>query len=237
MAASSCLPSQGTLSVFPFLVHDEFESACRAFLDRVRTAGGSIVQWSSIRLQSTGPVLKISQTLLSSAPGPSQHDASAAPLHSPGVYDPQLEACEEDLETLVRAANTYDNLQVDYDIILSDTYQVPVLYFVLRQADKLLGMDEVYRYLVPSQYRENIQGVGIMGGISFGYHPVSGTPSYFVHPCNTADAMKDTATGQGIGPEGYLIIWLGLIGNCLRLQLPSELFATEGNPQLESIRY
>jgi hypothetical protein len=131
--------------------------------------------------------LKISQTLLSSAPGPSQHDASAAPLHSPGVYDPQLEACEEDLvraknidiycrlssdvyiqETLVRAANTYDNLQVDYDIILSDTYQVPVLYFVLRQADKLLGMDEVYRYLVPSQYRENIQGVGIMGGISFG---------------------------------------------------------------------
>ncbi|KAL3441148.1 hypothetical protein BJX65DRAFT_314099 [Aspergillus insuetus] len=237
MAASSCLLSQGTLSVFPFLAHDEFESACRAFLDRVRTARSSIVQWSSIRLQSTGPILKISQTLLSSDPSLSQHDASTSPLHSQGVYDPQLEACEEDLEALVRAADTYDNLQVDYDIILSDTYQVPVLYFVLRQADRLLGIEEVYHYLVPRQYRKNIQRVGIMGGISFGYHPVSGTPAFFVHPCNTADAMKDTATGQGIGPEGYLIVWLGLIGNCLRLQLPSEFFATEGGPQLENVRY
>ncbi|KAJ0420696.1 hypothetical protein BJY00DRAFT_134407 [Aspergillus carlsbadensis] len=236
MAASSCLPNQGTLTIFPFLAHDEFESACRAFLDRLRTARSSIVKWSSIRLQSTGPILKISQTL-SSDPGLPQYDASVAPLNSQCVYDPQLEACEEDLEALVRTTDTYDNLQVDYDIILSDTYQVPVLYFVLRQAGKLLGMEEVYRYLVPSQYREDIQSVGIMGGISFGYHPVSGTPAFFVHPCNTADAMKDTATGQGIGPEGYLIIWLGLIGNCLRLQLPSGLFATEGSPQLESIRY
>lgn len=34
--------------------------------------------------------------------------------------------------------------------------------------DKLLGLDEVYEYLVPNQCRRNIRNMGIMGGISFG---------------------------------------------------------------------
>ncbi|KAL2808680.1 hypothetical protein BJX63DRAFT_23487 [Aspergillus granulosus] len=234
MASSSCLQSQSALSVFPFLTDDEFESACRAFLERVHTARSSAMRWSSIRLQSTGPILKISQSL-SSDPELFHHDALAMPIHTEGVDDTQLETCEEDPESLVRTSDTYNGLQVDYDIVLSATYQVPVLYFVLRQAWKLLGIEEVYRYLVPNQYRKNIQSVGIMGGISFGYHPVSGNPAFFVHPCNTADAMKDIASGCDIGPEAYLIIWLGLVGNCLRLQLPSELFAIEGIPRLESM--
>ncbi|KAL2857715.1 hypothetical protein BJY01DRAFT_112642 [Aspergillus pseudoustus] len=221
-----------TLSIFPFLANDEFASACCAFLDRVRAARSSLVNWYSIRLQSAGPVLKISQSFRND-PDLSQHGVSAMATHPLGDYDSQLEVCEEDSEALVRTSDTYDSLQVDYDIVLSATYQVPVLYFVLRQAGKLLGMEDVYRYLVPSQYKKNIQSVGIMGGISFGYHPVSGTPAFFVHPCNTADAMKNIASGREVGPEAYLIIWLGLVGNCLRLQFPGELFATVGIPRLD----
>ncbi|KAL3457776.1 hypothetical protein BJX64DRAFT_292821 [Aspergillus heterothallicus] len=226
-------PGQGPLSVFPFLADNEFESACRAFLDRVHAVKSSRLRWSSIRLQSAGPILKISKSLTSGS-NP-QHGASAVPTHSEGVCDQMLENREEDSEALARKFDTYDSLQVDYDIVLSATYQVPVLYFVLRHEGKLLGIDEVYRYLVPNQYRENVKGVGIMGGISFGYHPVFGTPAFFVHPCNTADAMKDIASGRDLPPEAYLIIWLGLVGNCLSLDLPSELFAAEGNPQLKSV--
>jgi ubiquitin-like-conjugating enzyme ATG10 len=47
------------------------------------------------------------------------------------------------------------------------------MYFVLRQADRLLGIEEVYHYLVPRQYRKNIQSVGIMGGISFGVRAIN----------------------------------------------------------------
>lgn len=43
-----------------------------------------------------------------------------------------------------------------------------MLYFITRRANKPLGIDEVYEYLVPDQYKMNIQGVGIMGGISSG---------------------------------------------------------------------
>jgi ubiquitin-like-conjugating enzyme ATG10 len=61
-------------------------------------------------------------------------------------------------------------LQIDYDIVLSPTYQVPVLYFTLRWQNHQgpLGLDAVYQYVVPEQYRKELKTVGVMGGISFG---------------------------------------------------------------------
>lgn len=111
------------------------------------------------------------------------------------------------------------------------------------------GMDAIYRYLVPSQYGSSLRSSGVMGGISFGvcehtltgtllsfqiseceeqYHPVSGIPAYFVHPCNTAKAMRDIVGDRNVGPEEYLLIWLGLVGNCVNLSIPSQLIATHG---------
>lgn len=49
---------------------------------------------------------------------------------------------------------------------------------------------------------------------------------FFVHPCNTADAMKQIAGHQRVTPELYLMLWLGLVGNRLGLNLPRELFET-----------
>lgn len=69
-------------------------------------------------------------------------------------------------EALVRAQ---PSLQIDYDIVLSPTYQVPVLYFGLRShSHGPLGLDDVYQYVVPEQYRQELKSVGVMGGISMG---------------------------------------------------------------------
>jgi ubiquitin-like-conjugating enzyme ATG10 len=71
-------------------------------------------------------------------------------------------------EALVRA-KPQPSLQIDYDILLSPTYQVPVLYFGLRWHNHgPLGLDEVYQYVVPEQYRQQLKSVGVMGGISMG---------------------------------------------------------------------
>lgn len=69
-------------------------------------------------------------------------------------------------------------LQIDYDIVLSPTYRVPVLYFALRWHNHQgpLGLDAVYRYVVPAQYRKGLQSVGVMGGISFGVRALSKNP-------------------------------------------------------------
>ncbi|KAL4900605.1 hypothetical protein BDW74DRAFT_94766 [Aspergillus multicolor] len=209
-------PGQSALSLFPFLADDEFESGCSALLEHVQATAGPAMPWASIRFQATGQILRICQ-LLSSECRAIPDDARTRSLDQ----DSQLENMEEDPEAIIRLTNTQE-LQVEYDILLSPTYQVPVLYFVIRRAEKLLGIDEVYSHLVPDQFRKKIQSVGIMGGISFGYHPVFGTPAFFVHPCNTAGAMRDISSGEGIGPETYLIIWLGLVGNCVRLQLPAS---------------
>ncbi|KAL4808567.1 hypothetical protein BDV18DRAFT_101764 [Aspergillus unguis] len=234
MDTGFCPLAQGNsaLSIFPFLTHDEFESACRAFLARVQTAGKSAVAWSSIQFQD-GPNLKIIQNI-DFSPMSTQDDALVRPVDIEHPEDPQLNSWEEDPEAIIRTPNLRGELQVDYDILLSLTYQVPVLYFTLKRGNKPLGIDEVYDYLVPDQYRDSIRSVGIMGGISFGYHPLSGTPAFFVHPCNTAEAMRDIASEHGSSPEVYLIIWLGLVGNCVRLQLPPELFEMTSTPKLSA---
>lgn len=57
---------------------------------------------------------------------------------------------------------------VEYDIILSPTYQVPVLYFYLlhNECKGSEGLNFIYNLLVPAQYKSEIKDVGVMGGIS-----------------------------------------------------------------------
>lgn len=73
-------------------------------------------------------------------------------------------------EALIHTTNTNPSLQVEYDIVLSPSYQVPVLYFTLRQGNdkKPVDLDTVYQYLVPEGYRKELGSVGVMGGISIG---------------------------------------------------------------------
>ena len=57
-------------------------------------------------------------------------------------------------------------------------------------------------------------------------HPVSGIPTYFVHPCNTADALRDVADPKSMpNTNTYLLLWLGLVGGCVNLQVPRALVA------------
>lgn len=56
-------------------------------------------------------------------------------------------------------------------------------------------------------------------------HPLTDIPAYFIHPCNTADAMREVASGKALTPEEYMLAWLGLVGGFVGLHVPSELLA------------
>lgn len=72
-------------------------------------------------------------------------------------------------------------LHVEYNVLLSQTYQVPVLYFSLRNhAAAAGGLDAVYNHLVPAQFKTELQGVGVMGGISVGVRFFFSACSFFV---------------------------------------------------------
>ncbi|KAJ5500544.1 Autophagy-related protein 3 [Penicillium expansum] len=217
-------------SAFPFLAQSEFESACQDLADRCTSA--QHIGWSAIRLltKPDGTSLRITK-----------YDNVPSPLEAPALADEESQEDEDPVcrilapqgtcplitcpdsapqEALVRA-KPQPSLQIDYDILLSPTYQVP--------------------YVVPERYRQELKSVGVMGGISMGvgafseprdksscllfYHPDSGAPAFFVHPCNTADAMANIADAQSVTPGSYLLIWLGLVGHCVNLHVPRELFA------------
>ncbi|EPS27564.1 hypothetical protein POX_e06529 [Penicillium oxalicum] len=224
------------LSAFPFLTPEEFNCACQKFAERARscTVAQAEGKWSSSNPLS----LKISKYVEVQAPASEDadlHEPSkrlAPATFTPASLQAQAQAQndegeeeeQEDSEALIRI-NVQPILQLDYDIVLSPTYRVPVLYFTLRWHNYPgpVGLNAVYQYVVPEQYRQQLQSVGVMGGISFGYHPESGTPAFFVHPCNTADAMTHVAHERGITGETYLLVWLGLVGQSVNLHVPREI--------------
>ncbi|KAJ5774625.1 hypothetical protein N7457_009521 [Penicillium paradoxum] len=223
-----------TCSAFPFLGHSEFESACQALADRCNSAQD--IGWPAIRLLTKVSLFSMHEPLnLNFGYSPLfLTDGTGIRITKYVEVSSSLEATalaeleepeDDDPEALVRA-HAQPGLQIDYDILLSPTYQVPILYFSPRwHSHGPLGLDEVYQYVVPEQYRQELKSVGVIGGISMGYHPDSGAPAFFVHPCNTADAMAHVVDTQNVTPESYLLIWLGLLGHCVNLHVPRELFA------------
>ena len=55
-----------------------------------------------------------------------------------------------------------------YSVVLSPTYQVPVLYFYLPNSPQngIADIDFIHRFLVPKTTVTQLQNVGVMGGIS-----------------------------------------------------------------------
>lgn len=51
------------------------------------------------------------------------------------------------------------------------------------------------------------------------HHPVTGVPSFFIHPCLLGEAMQRFECSK----ENYLMVWLGLVGGCVGLWVPAEM--------------
>jgi hypothetical protein len=60
----------------------------------------------------------------------------------------------------------------DYHVILSVTWQVPVLYFSALWEETLesLTLTEIYKFLVAASSEEAMKNVSLMGGISHGVY-------------------------------------------------------------------
>ncbi|KAJ5032569.1 uncharacterized protein L3040_009169 [Drepanopeziza brunnea f. sp. 'multigermtubi'] len=105
---------------------------------------------------------------------------------------------------------------VTYEIHLHPTYRMPTLWFTLHSlpmGEPTFDLDSVYRYLVPTEYKSRLRAAGITGGFSAAPHPITGIPAFFVHPCQTKEAMESFDCSL----RNYLMVWLGLVGGCVGL--------------------
>ncbi|KAK2871924.1 hypothetical protein FQN49_002701 [Arthroderma sp. PD_2] len=218
------------LSTFPFLTANEFSQSCQGFVDRVHAYEGQLGSpgWADVRFDNASePVLVVRKFIyLHATDSDTKSPAEEGDLETENEEDAEI----DDPEALVRQPASIQKYEVEYNITLSPTYQVPVLYFFLRDGPSCRPneLDRVYDLLIPAQFRSELREVGVMGGISITNHPITGIPVYFVHPCATSEALKSVAGSKEQTIETYLLLWLGLVGNCVGLNVPSELVAHAG---------
>ena len=141
-----------------------------------------------------------------------------------------------------RASSHVQTATVQYTILLSSTYRVPVLYFNIYDLPPSgpNRVDAVYKHLIPKHSLPQLSPFGVMGAISMTVrcqsssntasaakinqnHPVTDIPCFFIHPCNTAEAMKEIIANSKVSGLEYLQLWFGLVGPCVGLYLPKEL--------------
>ncbi|KAL1304991.1 hypothetical protein AAFC00_003895 [Neodothiora populina] len=187
------------LSHFPFITVEEFEEACR-HIDR----------WSEFELSLAGPVsLKLSKS------------TSLNAIHKPDEDGDENEVNEDDEELLQSDSNVPPAVRLDYEIMLSTSYRVPVVYMQCR--DSYLSIDQVYDALVPASGSSAMRAVGVLGALSMTDHPLTGLPAYFVHPCRTAEAIRSSSASSQMDPLAYMMLWFGVIGSSVGLSVPTKV--------------
>ncbi|KAI0998536.1 hypothetical protein K3495_g9660 [Podosphaera aphanis] len=228
-------------SHWPFVTQSEFDLAC-AFFDQkyVRAKLGKARLTFKLRpgwVATTGTsYIEILRPLV---PYANVEELSVA-LQSLGIVQDDATGCDikvdsmdedGDEEALCPSAlppkysSLSDQPYVTYEIHLHPTYRVPTLWFTLhglRRPEQLPNLESVYRYLVPPQDQGKLMSAGITGGLSAAPHPVTHVPAFFIHPCQTKEAME----AFDCPLEDYLMVWIGLVGGCVGLWLPPEMAQT-----------
>lgn len=155
--------------------------------------------------------------------------------------DGEMVDAEESDRAAIVTPQPHETGFVAYEIHLHPTYRVPCLWFSIHglpRDEPAFNIDTVFRRLVPDEYKEGLRGMGGIGGISadvsvptciflnksysrhcLQHHPLTGLPSFFVHPCLLGDAMTDFSCSR----KDYLMAWLGLVGGCVGLWVPKEM--------------
>lgn len=145
------------LASFPHLEHPEFEKACSTLLNRFELHAHSQTQWTAVESvsQNGTTFLRITKPL---ALHPEVADASE--------NSEEAELDEDDDEVAMTAMS--NPVVVHYDILLSLSYRVPVLYFSISDSQHRYppSLDTLYSYIIPPAFRAQTKHVGVIGGIT-----------------------------------------------------------------------
>ncbi|KAF9088841.1 hypothetical protein BGX23_007092 [Mortierella sp. AD031] len=214
------------------LSYNDFEIAIKAFLRQTRHhSPWSYVEYSP-RRETTSTAIDPADLLLL--------DELTEQLDD--IPDYEGEEDESSLDPVIETADTttLDFLSVNYHIVFSPSYQVPVLYFNAYRPDgAAISLEEIYESLVPEEWRGAIRNAGLNGGISQQDHPVLNTPYFYMHPCETVALMEtvlqnsssslmnaDTADeSQTSYLETYIVTWLSFTGQAIGVSVPTDVVA------------
>ncbi|KAJ1742452.1 hypothetical protein LPJ79_004266 [Coemansia sp. RSA 1821] len=197
------------LGEFPFLTRTEFLRS----IDHFEEQFGSIIE---IRRDTCKQqqFLRIYKSLFL----PDEPDGDEEIDEIDEVEDPDpIEALAADVPGDTRTACG----QVEYHVVYSASWRVPVLYMRVLLSDQsqvVLDIEQVTKLLVADQQmRGAIEAVEFGGALGIQDHPVLNEPFVYLHPCHTATLLR--AVGVPIDASNYMSAWLSLTGSAVGLTL------------------
>lgn len=123
-----------------------------------------------------------------------------------------------------------------FSIVYSETYRVPVLYFHVHNMKSdgnvvACGRQEVLNIILHYQQKQqhnpdNCIPEDTWEFISQEDHPVTGLPSFFLHPCQSADRLKSVFLQDGLSKPSklYLWTWMSMLLPAVGHPVPSSYF-------------
>jgi hypothetical protein len=103
-------------------------------------------------------------------------------------------------------------LEWKFTVVYSHVWRIPVLYFqVYTSEGSLLSREEVLSLILPDESTLNSDESWTF--LSHEEHPVTGMPSFFLHPCQTAARLGTLMhTSDCRGNEGKIMLcWLSMV--------------------------
>lgn len=108
-----------------------------------------------------------------------------------------------------------------FSIVFSDTWTVPVLYFTVKFADDgtPLLRSQVWDVIPCDEKREFADTWDF---VSYEEHPMTGEPSFFLHPCQTARRLTLLQANQPA--TSPLLSWTAMIFPAVGFRIPTRTF-------------
>ncbi|KAG0641116.1 hypothetical protein HOY80DRAFT_956120 [Tuber brumale] len=219
---------------FPFISVEEFAEGCVRLGERLKRGGIGEAMLSHEMGGVYGLIVRRELVVCPGGDGNEREDEDEKVQNGGAVIIVEDEDEDEDDDEESLHPPSPSRWKVEYQILLSKTYQLPILYFNLYPPSTLripASLQQVYENLTSTTTRDVLKSVGVQGAISQADHPVLGVPYYFVHPCNTAAAMSEwqqrrrDGGGEDFDVEKYLTVWIGVVGGAVGLFLPSGCMA------------
>jgi ubiquitin-like-conjugating enzyme ATG10 len=124
-----------------------------------------------------------------------------------------------------------------FSIVYSDTWQTPVLYFTVHNSRGVfLSRPEILRLMpLPKQplrsdsnhHNPWTDNLSLYDFVSADEHPISGVPSYFLHPCRVNSLLQTMMImddKEDYVPEIRLLSWMALMLPNAGLRIPPDTY-------------
>ncbi|EDU41744.1 autophagy protein Atg10 [Pyrenophora tritici-repentis] len=161
-----------TLSHFPRLTDADFDQACYALSHAFEQQPDSSRAWHSVRVidSAATTLVRITKALSTTPDVPASTNMEMAKQDNDDDDDDddEMEEIFQDDPEALSSTSAPCSPTVDYDVLLSPTYRVPVLYISIHDALHRYPptLDTLYRHVVPEGLWSQTQEVGIIGGIT-----------------------------------------------------------------------